>query len=156
MVSINEYLDFNLDSGDVEVEKKQIASRILAISKLSADKKKQLAQGFLDCIVNGREELLRRIQAASLVANQSEILNIIASEEALESILTVLKNEFSSNGFRKNSTYFEVVFFKQLIHAGFAINRVKTESFALNFFSFNVPDEVASWLKELTHKREFN
>jgi hypothetical protein len=153
MTTVNDFLETNLNVDDLELEKSRLAKLISDIPQLSEEEKQKLARGFLDCVLNDKAEISKRIRAALFLGNESAELNIVGSREILENLSSFLENELSINKYWKKPTYLEFNFLKQVVFAVYYIDPLKGALIVRNLLRCGLSDEVASWLNGILDKR---
>jgi hypothetical protein len=161
MLTANDFVNINLGSSEAEknTEKQRIERLVAKLAELPTEARARLTQEFLEIV----EQLIRRVQAASMLGYQARRLGIEGSSQTAECLFRLLEDEFLSSraclvdpsdrgqGMRlQNLSGMKLIFLELLTHAIFVTDYAKGEQVANGIASRVKGSPIAAWMKSLS------
>lgn len=151
------------NESDNELEKKRITDLIDSLSGLSETAKGRLVQELLELIGDQHEQLIRRVQAATVLAYNTTILGTVGSDSKANYLCNVLKREFLSEDdrifYRKGAKLrklgeIQIMFLERLAYAALGMDWVIGSETVIKIADSMKGTEVADYLQKLLQKAQ--
>lgn len=142
MITANELITFKQNASDAEsaAERKRIAQLLCEVQMLAKEEKVTLVEELISIVEDRAGDLIRRVQAATVLANSCGELDLIGGADIAQRLVRVLRREFipvlmhwGGDDQTRRSVFLcsleclEVLLFRHLAHAIFRIDLKEAE-----------------------------
>lgn len=151
------------NEGENELEKKRMTNLIDSLSGLSKIAKERLVKELLDLVADQREQLIRRVQAATVLAYNATILGIKGSVAKANYLSNVLEREFLSESdwvfggegakLRKLGEI-QIMFLERLACAALGMDQAVGSETVIKIAESMKGTEIADYLQKLLQKAQ--
>jgi hypothetical protein len=168
MITANELITFKQNASDAEsaAERKRIAQLLCEVQMLAKEEKVTLVEELISIVENRADDLIMRVQAATILANSCGELDLIGGTNIAQRLVGVLRREFipvvthwgGENQTRRSVflcslEFLEVLLFRHLAHAIFRIDLKEAELLFKEIGPFVEGSDIACCIDNLMRSK---